>query len=601
MMRDNVDGSSVVAARVPFVWPFLVGVIAMLWLCGVVCWGLAVVTRPGDGADLFGFWVPLGFLVLFAAGAVAVERFGGQSSLWPGLCCSLVAAFFLLLVVRSLLRDPPRGRRVDVDADPSVLWTVLVAGCIGVASLVLALLVVLRARGWAVVRVGQPRGRVVALLCGVLVAGLGTVGGAVLVRGELALTRAVTTTVPDSLPVMAPVLDVKQATGEVVWTHEWPEAQGNVELHAGVRGPIAADRDTVIGLDGATGEVLWRHELQKQKELKGLWKSYGEPRKLLVSLDGASTAFLICSEDMGRKNDREDEAALVVLDAVTGRQRFALNLPKPADRSGRCHPQVAMTDHVVVVDGIAHDLVTGEQLWSVAPEPGFVKGVNGASHLLVASDDDTTVLTEQEREAWITACSSCTLGPQEIVSDQDPTAVLGKVSRVVTHGKHHDAPIMARGWLLEQDQATGANSWLNLDTRQRIPTGTIPQANYLDWKTDTLAVSAPDETPEEVAADSRWAFHVLDPWTGETGTVIDPGGSRSDGPLGVGAWAVVSSYHAPFEVQGPDGSVIGAPLVVPVPSGYEEDWYHIGSIRTPHGIATGFTWGLDSSVIVMHR
>ena len=94
---------------------------------------------------------------------------------------------------------------------------------------------------------------------------------------------------------------------------------------------------------------------------------------------------------------------------------------------------------------------------------------------------------------------------------------------------------------------------------------------------------------------------MLDPWTGETGTVIDPGGSRGDGPLGVGAWAVVSSYQDPFEVQGPDGSVIGAPVTVPVPSGHEEDWYHVGSIRTPYGIATGFKWGLGSSAIVMHR
>ena len=484
MTADNVGESSAKPAAALWVWPFLVGLIATLWLCGVACWVLAVATRPGDGADLRSTWLLLSIMVLIAAGGALLERFAGQLPLPPRLCCHLVAAVTLLLAVVNWLNDPPLGRRADVDGDPSMFWTLLTAACIATASLALAVLAVLRARGCAVSWPGRSRRRMTAvLLCGGLVAGLGVVGGGVLVRGELALTRSVTTTAPDSLPAMVPVLDAKQATGEVAWTHEWPESRGKVELHAGVRGPIAADDNTVVGLDGATGKLLWSHQVEKQWALQDLWRHHGEDRRLLVSQDGTSAAFVICQQD--------DNPVLVVLDAVTGRQRFALNLPEPTGRSGRCRPQVAMTDHVVVADGIAHDLVTGEELWSVAPEPGFVRGVNGASHLLRASSNRAGDLTQEEQDARLESCHICTLGPHEIVPDRDPTAVVGKVGQAARPEHDQEYAVMMRGWFLEHDHATGANSWLNLDTQQRIPTGTIPQVSHTGWKTDTLAIPAP--------------------------------------------------------------------------------------------------------------
>lgn len=45
-----------------------------------------------------------------------------------------------------------------------------------------------------------------------------------------------------------------------------------------------------------------------------LWNSHRASRKMLVSLDGPSAAFVICPDEM--RADKEDEAALVVLDIV---------------------------------------------------------------------------------------------------------------------------------------------------------------------------------------------------------------------------------------------------------------------------------------------
>lgn len=68
MTADNVGESSAKPAAALWVWPFLVGLIATLWLCGVACWVLAVATRPGDGADLRSTWLLLSIMVLIAAG-----------------------------------------------------------------------------------------------------------------------------------------------------------------------------------------------------------------------------------------------------------------------------------------------------------------------------------------------------------------------------------------------------------------------------------------------------------------------------------------------------------------------------------------------------
>ena len=560
----------------------LVSVAAMLWLCGVGCSVAAVVARAGEWkAELTGPWILMALLVLVAAGGVLFERF---TPLLLRVGCHLVAALGLLVITWNVLNDPPWGWRVDVDADPSVFWTTLATSCIAMAGLVLTAFAVLRARP------GRPRssrrGVVMAVLCGVLLAGLGATTAGALIRQELELTRSVTTTAPQELPAMTPVFDARQTTGEWVRELQFPEIKGMTELHPGVRGPIVADNDTVLGLDGATGDLLWVHDLRDPgRQLVKLWELPRRPRNLVVSPDGTAAAFVSCTD--------RDEPVLTMLDAVTGRQRFSLNLTLlPGSGSGSrdpgaCSPQVAMTDHVVVVNGIAHDLVTGSELWRHGAEPGFVAGPNGSSHLLTASSTNEAAFTKEALAAMDVVCNRCSLGPHGIVSDQDPTVVVDQVSRAATTMGQR-SPLLMRGWLMEHDQDTGSNAWLNLDTQQRIPVESTAAMNDMRWRTDTLTFVVSTE-PDFSRDPDRQLYHVLDPWTGETDTV--DGFTESSGPLGVGVWVTES-----MKLVRPDDTTIASPDT----HTFRGPWMIFDTIRTPHGIVSNLSNGAKE-VIVMYR
>lgn len=201
---------------------------------------------------------------------------------------------------------------------------------------------------------------------------------------------------------MSPKAGVR--AGERDREQEFPQIKGTAELHPGVRGPIVADHDTVLALDGVTGDLLWGHDLRdSRRNFVELWKLPRRPRNLVVSPDGTAVAFVSCNE--------REKPVLTMLDAVTGSQRFSLNLTLLSgsgsgskDRRA-CSPQVAMTDHVVVVNGIVLDLVTGAELWRHSAEPGFVAGPNGSSHLLTASSIDEAALTQEDLAAMDAGCN----------------------------------------------------------------------------------------------------------------------------------------------------------------------------------------------------
>ncbi|MDO5068429.1 MAG: PQQ-binding-like beta-propeller repeat protein [Propionibacteriaceae bacterium] len=572
-------------SRLFWLRPFLVGTAGMLGACGVLFVALMLLALGDSEVPevVSEVWALTALGAVAALGGVffgVVRKHGiREPRVVLGLGGGLAAAV-LFLWARSKVHEVAESSwQMNPPADPALVWASLALGGLGGGSVVLVLFVLLRACGVGAMPKGQPRWRVVLpVVCGALVAALavGAARGAVV--EELTLVRVTTAEAPEQVPQLGEVFDARQATGEVAWTFSSSQLEDKIDMHVGVRGPIVSDDDTVIGFDGETGQVLWSHEFQA-RELEVLWTlprgDWSERQRLVVAPDGTAAAFVTCVTQYPRST--HGRPVLTVLDAATGQVRFSFRV----DVSGKpwgseCGTWVSMTDHVVVLDGVAHDLVTGEEIWRSADPSGFAAGPNGASHLLTASGG--------------------------IVSDQDPETVIEELTGVVVTDSRKHRPRLFREWVMVEDDAEGNHTWVNIDTRQRIPFGKIGRKAALERRTDTLAFEAPMSEAEK---DSSWTpYRVFDPWRAESGTVVAQRENRHDGGLGVGIWVRGGYSQERVELVRPDGTLVGEPVRPAVPPGITGMF--MWSNRTPHGIVSNFQWRNQtgpgfSNLIMMHR
>ncbi|MDO5084407.1 MAG: PQQ-binding-like beta-propeller repeat protein [Arachnia propionica] len=575
----------VLTFRVNWLLPFLVGLSGTLGVCGTLFGILMLLSLGGsevpEAAGEVGPLMLLGALAAVSGVFFGVVRKYGirEPRVSLGLGGGLVAAV-LFFWARSKVRDVAETSwQVALAADPVVVWASLASGCLGVGSVALVLFVLVRACGVGTMPKMCAQWRVVVpVLCGALVAGLGAGAARGAVVEELTMVRVATAEAPEQVFQLGDVFDARQATGEVVWTFSSPALEDRIDMHVGVRGPIVSDEDTVIGLDGETGQVLWSHEFQvrRLKTLWGLQQGGALARqRLVVSLDGTAAAFVTCAED--RSENAHGRPVLTVVDAATGQVRFSFRVDVSEKHWGlECATRVSMTDHVVVVDGSAHDLVTGEELWRSSAPEGFAAGPNGASHLLTASGG--------------------------IVSDQDPETVIEELTGVVEIDSRKRRPMLLREWVMVEADGEGNGTWVNIDTRQRIPLGEVRKGAGWYWRTDTPAFEAPRTEAEK---GSPWtSYRVFDPWTAESGTVVAQQENGRDGSLGVGVWVRGGLSQERVKLVRPDGTLVGEPVRPAVPPGTTGEF--MWSNRTPHGIVSDFqcrsqTGAGFSNVIVMHR
>ncbi|MDO5068430.1 MAG: PQQ-binding-like beta-propeller repeat protein [Propionibacteriaceae bacterium] len=587
----------VLTSRVNWLRPFLVGTAGMLGACGVLfvilmllSWGHTEAPEVLPGALLF---------MMLGAICTTVglgKEFGEDPTVGVGALGFLLAAVFFFwgrIVVSNAVGT---SWQANPEADPMALWASWSMCCLGTCGLVLMVFAVLRAIGAAVVRREYPRWRVmVALLCGALVAGLGVGVGGRLSAQEVAPVRVVTAEAPEQLPQLGPVFDATEATGEVGWVFRSPELTGRIEMHVGVRGPIIADRDTVVALDGETGQELWNHGL-RTRALEPLWALPPERKvirhRLVVAPNGTAVAFVSCVT--GQEGDTWGGPVVTVLDAATGKVRFTFRRETKS-----CSAQVSMTDRVVVVDGVARDLVAGGELWRFSQPKTFMAGPNGSTHLLVVPDEEQNQMNRNEGKG----CSSCDVGPAEIVSDQDPGKVVEQLPRVVALSMNRSGVMRMRNWVLAEDETEGNYSWVNIDTRQRIPVQRVHGDEYWVWRTDTLALQ--DGTTEVGRGNPASPYQVFDPWAARSEVVMGKRDNNNAGAVGIGVWTRLSASKNVLKLVRPDGALVGEPIELPTLS--QGEWEVASIIRTRHGIVSGFTEtlrprGADRMVtIVMHR
>ncbi|MDO5084697.1 MAG: hypothetical protein Q4D89_15040 [Arachnia propionica] len=415
-----------------------------------------------------------------------------------------------------------------------------------------------------------------------------------LVREALTPVRITTSPAPDTLPPMSPVHVPSHLTEEPAWVFRSPELTAPVEVHLGARGPIVADEDTVIGLDGATGRQLWSFE-RNEGHLARLRLRAGAPERVMVSPDGRSVIVVTCLNPPEKRSEwppGKGFPMLTVIDAVTGNPRFnagteGLGAIPYLSCSDRDIPYISMTDHVMVIESHGYDLITGTERWQLPEKLFLLEGPQGSSHVVALRSDDGVPdggsETLQER-GW--ACPMCIDNTVDILSDEDLSAThqLDAIGYLAFGG------LLMRGWLLTHEDSTHTNAWLNVDTLQRIPiTGEVqPYGDEHFWRAPDTAMLRSQVDQKVPDGSTRPTYHVLDSWTGETGIVTTPYEDSTFGPLGVGLWFDVARHGRRFQVWGSDGSPVGERIELAMPAG--EPWEIQGFLRSHHGLVVAFSW-----------
>lgn len=585
--------------RLHWLRPFLWGLAGTLGLCGTMLGFLSLLpVQDGEIPPMVkdGLLYLIGGVIFALVGLKIL--FGKKPGSGYGVI-GLLAATAIFCWARS--QEAMRGGHRTLTVDPAELSASLALSCLIGACLLFMLFPL--ARVVTVSSKGHPRWRLAtALLCGVLTAGIGVAVGREFTVEEQSPVKVVTAEAPQQLPELGPVFDARQATGEVAWTFDLPSSTRDIEIQVGVRGPIVTDGKVVLGLDGETGRLLWSHDF-KVREIQTQWYKLGEPvrdltgvaghRRLVVSPDGATVAYISFMDEKENPWDKTT-AVLSVVDAATGQVRFTLSPENP-------WVNVVMTDHVVVVGGVAHDLVTGGELWRYQGQGGLVAGPNGSSHLLLTlSDEEKTELGLPKKR-----CATCSDRAVKVVSDRDPTQVIEVLDGLAELKEHASVPVLVRGWVLEKKDDEGNHDWVNIDTLERVPVETIEDYSeaILPLRGDT-PVLVGRSTEEEKALGTP--YRVFDPWTGESRTFRPrlPGDVGNVDPLGVGVWVSWDEHKIPvLDLWGPDGDPVGERIVPPTPKGAKS--YRVESVRTRHGIVSGVIWHIDwrseGAVIVMYR
>lgn len=356
-----------------WVRPLLWGAHTALWTSAITMVALAM-TSPSSQVDpnvMLTLWVWLAVAAIPAAVLLLLE--------WRRAICGPGRRFFMVLagvvpvvrcdVVIDWVRNTPAvGDSPLLLAAPAAPVRISVAvGCLAASSLVLALLSLLRERGWAPIPPHPSAMRMVAaVLCGVTIVGYGVVQSHDLVTQGVTPVRITTAPAPDTLPPMAPIQDFSHLTGEPAWVFRAPDLKRPFEVHVGARSPVVADRDTVIGLDGATGRQLWSFA-RNEGHLARLRLRAGVPERVMVSLDGRSVVVVTClnpPEKWSGSPPGKGFPMLTVIDAVTGNPRFNAGteglraIPYLSCSDHDIH-DISMTDHVMVIESRGYDLITG--------------------------------------------------------------------------------------------------------------------------------------------------------------------------------------------------------------------------------------------------
>lgn len=569
-----------------WVRPLLWGAHTALWTSAITMVALSLTSSSGEVARtvMITLWA---WLVVAAVPAAVLLFLEWRNILTgSGRRAAMVLAGVIPLIRCDVVIDwvrntPAVGDSPLLLAAPAAPVRISIAvGCLAASSLVLATISLLRERGWAPVPPRPSAMRVVtAVLSGVTIVGYGVTQAHDLVREALTPVRITTSPAPDTLPPMTPTRDFSQLTGEPAWVFRAPDLKRPYEVHVGARGPIVADEDTVIGLDGATGRRLWSFE-RREAHLVTLRNNLKNKSRVLVSPDGRSVVVQTCFTTTSTqwRPDAESMPMLTVIDAVTGNPRFTLtsdDLPKELHLTCHLEP-VVLTDHVLVIWTHAYDLVTGTKRWELPEENPPIEGPQGSSHVIVLSSP----AGPRQRN-----CPACDDSPVTVLSDED----LSQTQRTVPIKSLASEEDIIRGWLLTHDAATNSAVWLNVDTLQRIPTGQKDgKSAGAIWRAPDTALVKASETKALPDGSERRVYHVLDPWTGEAGTVTTPHEDAIFGPVGVGVWFDVEDDGSRLRLLDPNGSLIGNPFTPAAPPGV--DWKVQDYSRTHHGLVVGFSW-----------